>query len=71
MDQQKILDAIRLVVECILEAATETGPMGAPSGVVYAALNAHGIQLHHYQQIVDALVRQGKITVEHDCIRIA
>lgn len=63
--------AISLAVECILDAAEEAGPLGAPSGVIYAALSAHGMRLQPYQQIVDALVRAGKIIVEHDCIKLS
>ena len=64
-------DVVKLAVDCILDAASKAGPMGAPSGVVYAALNAHGMTLHVYQQLIDALVNHGKITVEFDCIKLA
>ncbi len=40
------------------------GPAGAPSGVVFAALQAHGMRLTTYQQILAALVNAGWITID-------
>ena len=68
MNTQQIA-AIRLASDCILEAANQAGPMGAPSGVVYAALMVHGMKLATYESLLGALERMGKIIVEHDCIR--
>lgn len=65
-----IAEVLKLAVDCILDAAREAGPMGAPSGVVYAALSAHGMTLNVYQQIIDALVNAGRITVSNHCIKI-
>lgn len=65
-----ITEILKLAVDCILDAARKAGPMGAPSGVVYAALSAHGMTLNVYQQIIDYLVSAGRITVENHCIKI-
>lgn len=65
-----ITEVLELAVDCIIEAARTAGPMGAPSGVVYAALSAHGMTLNVYQQIIDALVNTGRITVENHCIKV-
>lgn len=63
------LDAIHLAASCIIEAVIVAGPMGAPSGVVYAALNANGMSLATYQSLIASLERRGTITVENDLIR--
>ena len=34
--------ALRAVLDAILAAVAEAGPMGAPGGVIYAALMAQG-----------------------------
>jgi len=62
--------ALSLAVSLILDAAKEAGPLGAPSGVVYAALSAHGMTLLSYQSIINALTRANKITVENHCISL-
>lgn len=66
----KVTEALKIAVDCILEAVRVAGPMGAPSGVIYAALSAQGMTLNVYQQIVDYLVSAGRITVENYCIKL-
>ena len=68
---EQTLKALRLAMDCITDAAKIAGPSGAPSGVVYAALNEHGMTLNVYQQILGAMTRAGKITVEFNCIKLA
>ena len=65
-----VTEILRFAVECIEDAAKVGGDLGAPSGVVYAAMSEHGMTLSVYQQILDHLVNAGRITVEHDCIKI-
>jgi hypothetical protein len=60
--------ALQLAVSIILECADEAGPMGAPSGVVYAALNAHGMTLLTYNSIIQSLVALKHIEVRNHCI---
>ncbi len=60
--------ALRLAIDCIMEAATMGGSLGAPSGVIYAALMAHGMKLSSYESILAALQRAGKIEVINHCI---
>jgi len=69
MNEQQ-LAAIRLAVECIEDAARIAGPLGAPSGVVYAALSGAGMRLETYQSLLDSLVRLGRITVSGHCIKL-
>ena len=64
MNAEQIIEAIRLAMECIEAAARAAGPAGAPSGVVFAALQAHGMRLTTYQQILTALVNAGRITID-------
>ena len=61
--------AVLALADVIEETARDSMPMGAPSGVVYAALMGVGVTLNLYQQILAIMVKQGRITVEHDCIK--
>jgi len=61
MNADAIVQAIKLAMDCIEEAARTPG--GAPSGVVYAALSEHGMTLNVYQQILQAMVNAGKVKV--------
>lgn len=69
-ENEKVVAALRLAMACILDAAEAAGPQGAPSGVVYATLNAHRLTLPAYQQILDMLIEVGKVTVSGHCIRL-
>lgn len=60
--------ALRLAIDCILEAATVAGSLGAPSGVIYAAMMEHGMKLSTYESLLDALQRAGKIEVVNHCV---
>jgi len=63
--------AIRLAIDCIMDAARIGGDLGAPSGVIYAAMAAQGMTLDVYQQLVDYLVRKNRITLKYNLIRLA
>ena len=74
MDNAKIIAvrlAVRLAVDCILDAARVSEPLGAPSGIIYAAFSESGMSLSVYEQIVDYLVSSGKITIRHNRIHLA
>ena len=63
---------LRAVIELaniIEEAALAGGAIGAPSGVVYAALMPI-MSLDQYQQMIGAMERAGRITVSGHCIRL-
>ena len=64
MNADQIIEAISLAMQGIEDAARAAGPTGAPSGVVFAALQAHGMRLTTYQQILTALVNAGRITID-------
>ena len=57
----KQMQAIKAIADAIVEAVRAGGPTGAPGGVIYAALMAHGISLEQYEQIMEALVRVGRL----------
>jgi hypothetical protein len=58
---------LRMVADAILSTVREAGPLGAPGGVIYAALMAQGCTLHQFQQIMGGLVRAGMLTQDGDC----
>jgi hypothetical protein len=60
--------AIRGIVDVIVTLGRDMAPMGAPSGVIYAALNAKGMTLDQYQALIAGLVNAGRIRVVHDCL---
>jgi hypothetical protein len=59
---------LKLAVDCILEAVRATGPMGAPSGIVYSVLMARGMTLSTYQAIITGLVEKGAIELKFNCL---
>jgi hypothetical protein len=63
--------AIRAVCDAIVDAVKAAGPMGAPGGIIYAALMAHGVDLAQYEQFMAALVRAGKLTKSGHLYRVA
>jgi len=55
------VQALRMIVDAVLDSIRAAGDMGAPSGVLYAALNAQGCTLSQYQSLMSALERAGKV----------
>jgi hypothetical protein len=53
--------AILMLLETIHSAVKEAGPMGIPSGHLYAMLMGFGFDLQTYESFIDALVQSGKI----------
>lgn len=66
-DNDKRVAALRALLQAIEEACKVAGPMGAPGGVMYAALMSYGITLNQFYQLTGALIRAGKITQQGDC----
>lgn len=54
------------IAKAIVETINET-PSGAPGGILYAALMAHGCTLGQFEWIMAALVSLGKIRKSGDC----
>lgn len=65
---EKQIEAIRKLADIIEDVASEAGPMGAPSGLVYSAVNGLGVSLEVYQAILASMERHGRITVKVNCI---
>lgn len=65
---QNQLAAIRAIADAIVESVREAGELGAPSGIVYAALMSYGCTLDQYQAFIRALIRSGKIRQERDLL---
>jgi len=63
--------ALRAVASAIIEAVRAAGPMGAPGGVIYAALMSNGCTLAQYESIMSAMVRSGNLTRHGDLYRVA
>ena len=55
-------NAIRLVADAIVELVAVAGSIGAPAGLLYAALMAHGCNLSQFQSLMAGLVRVGRLT---------
>jgi hypothetical protein len=62
--QQKAA-ALRLALQAILDAVKEAGDLGAPGGVLYAALIGR-MSLGQFEQIMAALVSMGKLRKRGD-----
>lgn len=58
---QRQVAALRMILDAVVESVSEAGELGAPGGVVYAALMAHGVTLQQYEGIMGALVRAGRL----------
>ena len=63
--------AMLQVLMAVIETVKEAGPLGAPSGPMFAAFQARGCTLSQYQQIMGALVKTGKVVLRNDCYFIA
>jgi hypothetical protein len=56
-----------MICDGIIEAIKAGGPLGAPAGVLYAALMGAGCSLDQFNQIMSGLVRAGKVRKRGDC----
>ena len=58
-DTQK--KVVTMIATAVYSTIKETSA-GVPGGTLYAALMAHGCQLHQFEQIMAALVNSGVVT---------
>jgi len=65
MTNQQI-KALQSIAKGIIESANQS-PIGAPSGVIYAALMGHGASLNQFQSIMDTLVKCQFLTHDNEC----
>lgn len=55
----QILSAIKALCDAIVSAVDAAGPLGAPGGVLYAALMGQGCTLQQFQSITGGMVGAG------------
>jgi len=60
------IQAIQAVANAIIDSVKAAGSIGAPGGVIYAALMGHGMNLSQFTSIMDALVRANRLTKQGD-----
>jgi hypothetical protein len=62
--------AVRMIADAIVDAVKAAGAMGAPGGVLYAALMAYGISLSQFESLMSAMVSAGKLTKHGHLYRV-
>lgn len=60
---KQVVKAMMALCDIVEETAREAGPMGIPSGHLYAALSSAGISLDNYQKMLAAMEKVGRIQV--------
>ena len=62
------ISALRAIGQAIIETVKESDPIiGAPGGILYAALITSGCTLSQFQQIMSGLVRAGYLRQSGEC----
>ena len=59
--------ALRSIGRAILEAVQASGQLGAPGGILYAALMQKGCNLNQFEQIMSGMVRADVLTKSGEC----
>ena len=54
----------------VLKAIEELGELGAPSGVLYAALMANGCTFNQFESLMAPLMLRGYVELDSDCYTI-
>lgn len=67
---KKQVIAVQQVGLAVLEAIQAAGELGAPSGVLYAALLHQGCTLTQFQSLTGSMERRGFVVQESDCFTI-
>lgn len=60
------IKALRLVCDAVIDAVRAAGSLGAPGGVIYAALMGQGCTLSQFESLMSGLVRAGKLHRDGD-----
>lgn len=66
MTEAQIIAAFRQAALGIEDACLAVAPEGAPSGPMFAALQAHGMRLPTYQALIASMIKAGRITATRD-----
>jgi hypothetical protein len=53
---------LKAVCDAVIASVKAAGPLGAPGGVLYAALMSYGIRLEQFESLMGALVNCKKLT---------
>ena len=64
---QTQIQTLRTIGKAILESVRAAGVLGAPGGIMYAALMAQGCTLNQFQQIMSGMVNAGVLEQHGDC----
>ena len=64
-------ETMAAVATAVVETVQESGRDGAPSGILYAAVQTMGMSLNLYQSMMDALVHGGILARSGNVYRIA
>lgn len=65
------LDGMQRLGLGVLEAVEEAGELGAPGGILYAAMQAHGASLSQFQSFMGTLTGRGMLTLDEcECYHI-
>ena len=60
------IKAIRAICDAVVYAVRAGGSLGAPGGVIYAALMGQGCTLSQFESLMSGLVRAGKLRRDGD-----
>jgi len=67
---QTQIQTLRTIGKAILESVRAAGVLGAPGGIMYAALMAQGCTLNQFQQIMSGMVNAGVLEQHGDCYTV-
>ena len=65
MTNQQI-SLLRTIAKAILESVRAAGSLGAPGGVMYAAMMEQGCTLNQFEQIMSGMVKAGWLVRDGD-----
>ncbi len=66
--KEAVIKVLHAISEVIVTAAQGAGPLGVPSGHVYAQLSAADVTLDLYNEVVAILVQEKKVELRGHCI---
>jgi hypothetical protein len=58
---KEALVAFLQLVEVVIDRVKDAGPQGAPAGPLYATLMSAGMTLQQFEQMMDAIVKSGRL----------
>jgi hypothetical protein len=60
------IKALRAICDAVVDVVRAGGSLGAPGGVIYAALMGQGCTLSQFESLMSGLVRAGKLRRDGD-----